>query len=93
MKLADERVAAGLKRADPHHALGFAGDYLLDLHRLALEFLRGGVVVDHRDLETLVGRHLDLARREAVVLDRNAVVLRAGGARRGGDEGHEAHED
>ena len=33
VKFADERIAAGLERADAHHALRFAGDHFLDLQR------------------------------------------------------------
>src|SRR6185312_6421038 len=87
--LADERVLAGLERADAHDALAVADDDLLDLERVALEFLRRRVIVDDGDGMALAGRDLELGRGELVVLDRQREVvrLRKGGGEQGGSDG------
>ncbi len=77
MKLADERIAAGFERPNPHGSLGLAGNDLLDFQHVAFEFLGRDVVVDDRDDHPLVCRHLEFFRRELVVLNRQRKVVRA----------------
>src|SRR4029079_1047171 len=78
VKLAKERITARLERPNPHHALRFAGDELLDVHLFALKFLRRCGIVDHCDLHPFVRRHFDLGRRKTVILDGQYIFLRMG---------------
>src|SRR6185437_5333354 len=96
MILADKRVFSGREWPDPHDALRFSRDDLLDLERGAVEFLRRRVVIDDGNDDPLVGRHLDLGGAELVVLDRGrqrAVgAPRRGRKERQGDQAQQAEE-
>src|SRR5690348_11650879 len=76
--LAHELVAAGLQRPDPHRGAAARRHDLLDLERTAVEFLGSTILVVHGDLERLVGWHLHLGGREAVVLERELDRRRLG---------------
>src|SRR5262249_16818859 len=93
MELADELVAAGRERPDPHQALGLAGDDLLDLERGRVELLGRCILVGHVDRYPLARGHADLLRLELVVADDQVELLCAGhvGCAGRGERGNGSH--
>src|SRR5262245_23691443 len=85
VELADELVAARIERADPHQALGLAGDDLLDLECGAVEFFRRGILVAHVDRHALAGGNANLRRFELVVANDQVELLRGRGRARHGE--------
>src|SRR5437763_9493725 len=69
MELTEEIVSAGDQRAETNHALAAAGHHLLDPERLRFELFRGCVLVVDGEGDPFPGRHMQLGRRERVVLD------------------------
>src|ERR1051326_5059431 len=59
VELADEPVFTGLERAHVDRRFRLAGNHLLDLQLLALEFLGRRILVVDDELHLLPGRHLD----------------------------------
>src|SRR5262245_14871217 len=86
VELADELVAARVERPDRDGGGSAAGDHLLDVERVALEFLRRRIAVGDDQLDLLAGRHRNLRRVEAVILDRQRDLVISGKRCAAGDE-------
>src|SRR5512141_2559336 len=83
VEFAVERVFAGRERADVDRCLAIAGDQFFAVELVAFELFRCAVLVADHQLDLLAGRHLQLGRSEAMVLDRQAEFQIGGQAGKG----------
>src|SRR5689334_6590704 len=69
VEFADERIFTRLQWTDIDRRLAPARNHFFAIEPLALEFLGGGILVLHDQLDLLPRRHGDLVGHEAVIAD------------------------
>src|SRR5450759_3324996 len=74
VKFSDERVTSWGKRADVNRGGAVSGNHFFPVQRIAVEFLRGSILILDQELDLRAGRNRELGRLELMVFNGQHIV-------------------